>query len=84
VIGQLSGWQRDKWPMSAFGRREELTGRCWRVEYDDDDPNSRPRETLISTEECERLPEDGAAGFGFVEARMTRLLGSSSPRETDE
>lgn len=74
VVGRLPGWQREEWPMPAFGRREELTGRCWRVEYDDDDPNSRPREVPISPEECARLPEDGAAGFGFIEARLTRLL----------
>lgn len=74
VVGRLPGWRREEWPMPAFGRREELTGRCWRVEYDDDDPNSRPREVLISLEECERLPEDGAAGSGFIEARLTRLL----------
>ena len=76
VIGQLPAWERHRWPMPAFGRREELTGRCWRVEYDDDDLNSRPRETLVAREECDRLPEDGAAGSAFVEARMTRLLGA--------
>jgi hypothetical protein len=44
------------------------------VEYADDDPNSRPREVEIPREEFERLPEDGLAGFGFIEARLSRLL----------
>ncbi len=74
VIGQLRDWRREEWPMPAFGRHEELTGRYFRVEYSDDDPNSRPHEVPISQEEFERLPEDGAAGFGFIEARLTRLL----------
>jgi hypothetical protein len=74
VIGPLPDWRREGWPMPAFGRHEELTGRYFRVEYSDDDPNSRPRETPISQEEFERLPEDGAAGFGFIEARLNRLL----------
>lgn len=51
----------------AFGRYEELTGQRFRVEYSDDDPSSLPREVSISQEEFERLPEDGAAGFGFIE-----------------
>lgn len=78
VFGRLPGWQREEWPMPAFGRREALTGRCFRVEYPDDDPNGRPREVPISSEECDRLPEDGAAGFAFVEARLTRLLSTAA------
>lgn len=74
VIGRLARWRREEWPMPAFGRHEELTGRYLRVEYDDDDPNSRPREVEISRDEFEQVPQDGLAGFGFVEARLTRLL----------
>lgn len=74
VIGSLPEWRREGWPMPAFGRHEELTGRYLRVEYADEDPNSRPREVEISREEFEHLPEDGLAGFGFTEARLTRLL----------
>jgi hypothetical protein len=47
---------------------------AFRVEYSDDDPNSQLREAPIPKEEFARLPEDGAAGFGFIEARLTRLL----------
>jgi Immunity protein 26 len=84
LIGHLPGWRREQWPMPAFGRHEELTGRYLRVEYADDDPNSRPREVEISRDEFEHLPEDGLAGFGFTEARLTRLLATSPPREADE
>lgn len=84
VVGQLLGWRREEWPMPAFGRHEELTGRYLRVEYADDDPNSRPREVAVSREEFEHLPEDGLAGFGFTEARLTRLVAVSPPLETDK
>lgn len=70
--------------MPAFGRHEELTDRYLRFEYADDDPNSRPDEVEISREEFEHLPEDGLAGFGFTEARLTRLLAAAAPREADE
>ena len=74
VIAPLPGRRREDWPMPAFGRREELTGRCIRVEYSDDDPNSSPREIPVAAEECDRLPEDGAAGYRFVEAKLSTLV----------
>ena len=74
VIAQLPGWGREDWPMPAFGRREEFTGRCIRVEYSDDDPNSLSRSVDVEPEECDRLPEDGAAGYGFVEAKLSTLV----------
>jgi hypothetical protein len=55
-------------------RAEQLSGSYLRVEYADDDPNTRPREVEVSREEFERLPEDDLAGFRYVEARLTRLL----------
>jgi hypothetical protein len=76
LLGALPEWRRDRWPMPAFGRHEELTGRYLRVEYADDDLNGPPREIEVSREEFERLPEDGLAGFAFTEARLSRLLSS--------
>jgi len=84
VLGRLRVWRPEEWPMPAFGRHEELTGRYLRVEYADDDPNSRPREVEVPREEYQHLPEDGLAGFGFTEARLTRLLAASPPREAHE
>jgi hypothetical protein len=74
VLGQIPGWRRDEWPMPVFGRKDALTGRLLRVDYGDDDPNSSPRETAVSEEEFAQLAEDGLAGAGFVEKRLTRLL----------
>lgn len=54
-----------------------MTDRYFRVEYADNDPNSLPREYLISQEEFQRLPEDGLAGFRFVEALLAQLLPDS-------
>lgn len=38
--------------MPTFGRFEELSGRAFAVEYRNDDPNSRPRETQIDPDDC--------------------------------
>lgn len=39
ILGQLDGWDRWTWPMPAFVRYEELTGRYFHVFYD---PTIRP------------------------------------------
>lgn len=63
--------------MPAFGRAEPLTGRLLRVEYRDDDPNSPPREVEVSRPEFEALPEEGLAGFEFMQKRLSRVLPAS-------
>ncbi len=61
-IGRMPGWNRRKWPMPAFKRGSPLDQRLWRVEYDDDNPNSTPRETPIGEAEAAGLPDDGLSG----------------------
>lgn len=75
VIGKLAKWDRDAWPTPTFARHEELTGRTYEVVYADDDPNQLLTERLISRDFAQGLPEDGMAGAGFVELRLTNLLG---------
>lgn len=61
-IGRMPGWERRKWPMPAFKRKSPLDQRLWRVEYADDDPNSTPRESLITEQQARSLPDDGLYG----------------------
>ena len=75
VLGYDDSWQREEWPMPAFGRYVESDGKAWRVEYKGDDPNSVPRETRISVEESQELPNNGLLGAGAVEIRLSKLLG---------
>ena len=44
VLGRLEGWDRREWPMPVFVRYEELTGRSFKVFYNDDEPNKVIRE----------------------------------------
>ena len=73
LIGRLGGWDRRDWPMPVFVRCEELTGRSFRVFYDDDDPNKLLREEQVSRGEA-RGPKDGLMGAGFAEKALTTLL----------
>jgi len=73
-LGRLANWDPQAWPMPAFVRHEELTGRTLRVIYADDDPNKRLRTETISPADAYQGPEDGLMGDGFVEIRLTKLL----------
>lgn len=71
-IGRMPGWDRRKWPMPPFKRRGVLDDRLWRVEYDDNNPNSTPRESPIGEAEAAALPDDGLYGAVAV-ARVLDL-----------
>ena len=78
VIGPLPGWRRENWPSPDFGRPQHSLGPdpCiyFRVQYDDNDPAVWLGEIRISGDEFERLPEDGGAGHGWIEERLSALL----------
>lgn len=71
ILGHREGWDRNSWPMLALVRYEELTGRSFRVFYDDDDPNRLVREEEIPPGLAEQAPSDGLMGAGFVERMLT-------------
>jgi hypothetical protein len=74
LLGRINDWDRVTWPMPAFGRFEELTGRAFRVIYDDENPNMVLREEQIDSNELNGLPKDGLSGAGAIERMLTRLL----------
>ena len=74
LLGSVDGWNRQQWPTPVFVRYEELTGRSFRVFYDDNDPNKVLREERVPPGEAEQAPKDGLMGAGFAEAALSRLL----------
>jgi hypothetical protein len=78
LIGRSDGWDRALWPMPAFVRHEELTGRNVRVFYDENDPNVVLREERVPQGEIPLGPEDGLMGAGFTENRLSGILDPSN------
>jgi Immunity protein 26 len=74
LLGRVTGWDRSAWPTPAFGRFEELTGRAFKVIYDDTNPNRVVREERIDPSELADLPQDGLSGAEAVEIVLTSLL----------
>jgi hypothetical protein len=76
--GRPGEWSRSAWQTPAFGRSEELSGRAFKVIYDDADPGKRIREEQIDPHELASLPRDGLLGADAVQTVLTGLLRAGS------
>lgn len=74
VLGQMPGWERTTWKIPPFVRHDPLTGRKFQVIYSDADPNVVVSEMKLAPD-ADIEPKDAMAGAGFVELKMTKLLG---------
>ena len=73
IIGNLQNWERSSWPMPAFIRRSELSGKAWKVIYSDTDPNLVVAEAPHPYDDTS-LGRDSLSGFQAAEFRVTKLL----------
>jgi hypothetical protein len=72
IVGNLPYWDRTKWPMPDFVRREELSRKAWIVRRADTDP--RQIDSEWPTDFASELPDDSLSGYGAVEIKLTKLL----------
>ncbi|RZB15328.1 hypothetical protein StrepF001_33330 [Streptomyces sp. F001] len=70
VVGRVESWDPTQWRVPEFCRDGNI-----RVVYDGDSLAVSHEEPLDSRE-CRLLPQDGLEGAGFVEIKLTRLLGA--------
>jgi hypothetical protein len=73
VVGKVPNWDRSKWLMPDFVRRDDLSKKAWLVRYADDDPNRIVGE--YPTDFDSSLERDSLSGYGAVEIVLTKLLG---------
>ena len=74
IVGTLPDWDRSKWAMPDFVRRDPLGKRKpVLVRYSDTDPMRR--ETEYPLDDDSGLATDSLSGYGAVELRLTKLLG---------
>jgi hypothetical protein len=73
IVGSVYNWDRAKWPMMNTVRRDPLGMlKPVLVRYADDDPSKIIAEEILSND-CD-LPNDGLAGYGFVEDVLSQKL----------
>jgi Immunity protein 26 len=77
VLGNIANWNRAKWPMPAFVRKDPFgQRRPLLVRYSDDDPTELESETPIDCDEG--LQVDAVYGYGAVAIRLNCLLPPST------
>jgi hypothetical protein len=74
LLGRLDSWDRGEWHARVFGRYEELTGRSFKITYDDSDPNMIVHRESVDRTDLANLPRDGLLGAGAVERTLSELL----------
>jgi hypothetical protein len=74
IFGKLENWNVKDWPVPVFKRVDVISKECYQIFY-----NDALEETSMSKNlDCVSLggyPEDGLAGYRFIEKRLARLLG---------
>ncbi len=73
VVAVSPEWDRSLWPVPAFLRKEGLSGRDIRVEYDSDSLTMSARETAAGVTE-EHLSEDVVLDEERLTEHLSRLL----------
>lgn len=73
ILGIASSWDRRSWRSPDFIRTDPLSGRAWRVSYDDRDPNVVVSEEPIAAADP-ALSRNGLFGAGAVESVLDRKL----------
>ena len=82
VVGRCSRWRHKDWPIPAFVRKEGLSGRGIRTEYDADNLTTPARETEATATDM-ALPEDIVYDQTRVVETLTRLLAAHKPVQLD-
>ena len=72
IIGEGQLWKRSDWPMPPFIRRDDLSGKAWRVHYSDEYPNAIEYEKPQQYES--KLEREAVLGAGPAELVLTKLL----------
>ena len=72
IVFRFSNWKRQDWPMPYFVRRDDISKKAWRVQYDDNDVC----QVISEKPEPFDSPLERAAmyGSGAVELLLTKLL----------
>lgn len=73
IIGSLPNFNIREWEIPVFKRQDAISGEYYKVFYNDKLERvktelSDPGENLSS------YPDDGTAGYGFIEKRLLRLM----------
>lgn len=73
LVGESENWDREKWPIPHFIRKDDISRTAWRVVYADDNPNEVILEAPVPYE-TSGYERDALLGAGAAEIVVTQLL----------
>jgi hypothetical protein len=73
ILGSLPKWDRSRWPIPFYIRRDTLSKKAWRMQYSDEDPSEEISETPISYE-TSTFGRNSLLGAGAVEITLRKIM----------
>ncbi len=73
LIGRYNNWDAKDWKVPNFKRIDIITNKCYEIIYNDSLEEIDSKE-VADCASLDDFPEDGLAGYGYVEKRLSRLL----------
>jgi hypothetical protein len=78
VLGRLSDWSQNQWPVPKFRYRDRVTGH-WVIRVFDEELNFVSERSGVSDEEVTHLPDDVWPYGGALQLDLAELLGTTAP-----
>lgn len=76
ILGTLPSWDPELWPFPPLVRVDSSSGRAWLSAYDERSFVCR-EEREVEVGAAENYVADGVMGYGAVEIRLTKLIGTA-------
>lgn len=74
ILGKLESWDKRQWPIPVFKRKDSLSGEYSKVFYNENLEETNCIEVESGAVTIIDCPDDGLAGYGYVESKMKKLL----------
>ncbi|MDR1141258.1 MAG: immunity 26/phosphotriesterase HocA family protein [Planctomycetaceae bacterium] len=74
VFGKISPWIREDWVLPVLGFTDPTLGKWGELRYYDEITLQMCRQERVPIEKVINLPNDGCAGDGYIEGRITHII----------
>lgn len=72
ILGKINNWDEFEWPVPQFLKRDLISNQLYKVYYDNE--LKFIRQEIVGSSSPKNLPEDGTAGYGLIEKKLSNIL----------
>jgi hypothetical protein len=80
LIGAITPWSPELWPVPKFRRVDAMGEKAWIVERDPSNVSRTASETEINVADCQELPDEALYGYQAMEMRLSDAINGSHGR----